>query len=180
MLDFQTICDRVSAESAARRYGMEINRHGRALCPFHDDTHPSLSFKGNRFRCWACNSYGSAIDLVAGLFKLSVREAAEMIAADYGINGSDSSSLETARRISVAERRAAFEKWRVDTINRLNAICRRANTALREGNPESDAKAVRWLECAEYLSDELEDNNPETIERMYRERHSLETWIQSI
>ena len=32
----------VSCREAAELYGVEVNRYGMALCPFHNDRHPSL------------------------------------------------------------------------------------------------------------------------------------------
>ena len=51
-------------EEVAGRLGMEVTRH-RALCPYHDDHTPSLSFSvsRNRFRCFACGAHGGVIDL---------------------------------------------------------------------------------------------------------------------
>ena len=52
-------------EGVAERLGMQILRH-KALCPFHDDHHASLSFcvRRNMFRCFACGAHGGTIDLV--------------------------------------------------------------------------------------------------------------------
>ena len=52
-------------EGVAERLGMQIVRH-KALCPFHDDHHASLSFltRRNTFRCFACGAHGGTIDLV--------------------------------------------------------------------------------------------------------------------
>ena len=53
-------------EGVAKQLGMVVKRH-KALCPFHDDHHASLSFntKRNSCRCYVCmgNSVGT-IDLV--------------------------------------------------------------------------------------------------------------------
>ena len=39
---FQTVKYGVSCREAAERYGVSVNRQGKALCPFHNDRHPSL------------------------------------------------------------------------------------------------------------------------------------------
>ena len=51
-------------ESVAERLGLTVSRH-KALCPYHDDSHPSLSFspKANTFRCFACGAHGGVIDI---------------------------------------------------------------------------------------------------------------------
>lgn len=52
-------------EGVAERMGMEVTRH-KALCPFHDDHHASLSFnvRKNTYRCFVCGEHGGTIDLV--------------------------------------------------------------------------------------------------------------------
>ena len=52
-------------EGVAERLGLTVVRH-KALCPFHDDHHASLSFsvRRNTFRCFVCGAHGGTIDLV--------------------------------------------------------------------------------------------------------------------
>ena len=51
-------------EEVAERLGLEV-RHHKALCPFHADSHPSLSFhvQKNTYRCFVCDAHGGTIDL---------------------------------------------------------------------------------------------------------------------
>ena len=46
-------------EGVAQRLGLRVVRH-KALCPFHHDHHPSLSFslRKNTFRCFVCDAHG--------------------------------------------------------------------------------------------------------------------------
>ena len=39
---FQTVKYVVNCREAAELYGIDVNRYGKALCPFHNDRHPSL------------------------------------------------------------------------------------------------------------------------------------------
>jgi DNA primase len=52
-------------EGVAERLGLQVKMH-KALCPFHADNHPSLSFsvRRNTFRCFVCGASGGTIDLV--------------------------------------------------------------------------------------------------------------------
>lgn len=67
---FRECRERVSAQDAARHYGLEFDRRGWCKCPFHGDTHASMSFRGGRFRCWVCNASGDAIDFTGKLLGL--------------------------------------------------------------------------------------------------------------
>jgi len=62
--DIQKLQD-LPIESVADALGLEVRRH-KALCPFHDDSHPSLTFSTsrNRYRCYVCGARGGTIDLV--------------------------------------------------------------------------------------------------------------------
>lgn len=63
---FKQVKATVPAIQAARDYGMEVSRSCMALCPFHDDHHPSLQL-GDRYYCHACGASGDVIDLTAHL-----------------------------------------------------------------------------------------------------------------
>lgn len=82
---FEQVREETNIVAAARFYGVAVDRHGRALCPFHDDHHPSLSFKDNRFTCFACGARGSVIDLVMQIFHISPLEAAVKLQEDFNL-----------------------------------------------------------------------------------------------
>lgn len=63
-LEIQKLRD-LPIEEVAERLGMEVKMH-KALCPFHDDHHASLSFsvRRNTYRCFVCGEHGDTISLV--------------------------------------------------------------------------------------------------------------------
>ena len=82
---FKQVKAAVPAIQAARDYGMEVSRSGMALCPFHDDHHPSLQLR-DRYYCHACGASGDVIDLTAHLLGVDGYSAAKQLALDYGIH----------------------------------------------------------------------------------------------
>ena len=82
---FEAVKSSVTTRQAAESYGIRVNRNGMALCPFHPDKHPSMKLDG-RFHCFGCQADGDVIDFTAKLFGLPVKEAAEKLAADFGIH----------------------------------------------------------------------------------------------
>ena len=65
-------------------YGIQVNRHGMAVCPFHNDKNPSMKVD-KRFHCFACQADGDAVDFVSRLFGLPSKEAAMKLADDFSI-----------------------------------------------------------------------------------------------
>ena len=86
MTIYETIKAAVPMKQAAEHYGLEVSHSGMACCPFHHDRHPSLKLNENYFFCFGCGAKGDVIDLVARLFNLSGYEAAQRLAADFGIS----------------------------------------------------------------------------------------------
>ena len=80
---FEIVKYGVSCREAAELYGVEDNHYGMALCPFHNDRHPSLYVADNHYYCFACGEHGDVIDFVSKLFHLSLYDAAQKLAADF-------------------------------------------------------------------------------------------------
>ena len=80
---FEIVKYGVSCREAAERYGVEVNHYGMALCPFHNDRHPSLYVADDHYYCFACGAHGDVIDFVSKLFHLSLYDAAQKLAADF-------------------------------------------------------------------------------------------------
>ena len=81
---FEAVRGNVTARQAAELYGIRVNRHGMAVCPFHNDKNPSMKVD-KRFHCFACQADGDAVDFVSRLFGLSSKEAAMKLADDFSI-----------------------------------------------------------------------------------------------
>lgn len=58
---------------------IELKR-GKALCPFHEDHHPSMGIKNNRYHCFACGASGDTISFVMNREGLSFIEAVKFLA----------------------------------------------------------------------------------------------------
>lgn len=186
---FREVRDRVSAEDAAHRYGLTFDRKGWALCPFHADTTPSLSFKNGRFRCWACGASGDAVDLTKHLFVLSPLEAAERLILDFGLNiptrekNTPEQAEAVKRQHQIAEAHQQFEEWRRTFTNSLNAAFRvghRVMLELPEQLSEPQATAIRLHDTLENWSDALMHGTPEEQAEIFREREAIRFWIDKI
>ena len=56
-----------------------IDRGGKVLCPFHDDTRPSCHVYPDGFKCFACGAYGDHLDWLERVHGLSTSEAIERL-----------------------------------------------------------------------------------------------------
>ena len=80
---FEVVKASINTQEAAQTYGIDVNHHGMALCPFHDDRHPSLYVSDDLYHCFACGEHGDVIDLTAKLFDLRLYDAARKLASDF-------------------------------------------------------------------------------------------------
>lgn len=182
---FRQVRERVSAQDAARRYGLAFDRQGRARCPFHNDKHPSMSFKDGRFRCWVCDIGGDAIDLTARLWGLDKLEAAKRLNEDFALalplgQRPTQEEVRQERKLGIAYQN--FTAWREGLLNRM---CQALRVYHRlklgpQGPTPAQAAALsmgetleHWYECLAYgqVKEQLE---------VYREKEGVEAWVEKI
>ena len=41
---FEAVKQNLTTRQAAEMYGIQVSRHGMAVCPFHNDKNPSICF----------------------------------------------------------------------------------------------------------------------------------------
>ena len=153
--DIQKLRD-LPIEGVAERLGLRVSRH-KTLCPFHADTHPSLSFKvsKNTFRCFVCGAHGGTIDLVMRFLNKPFREACRWLADEHcviltewkpaaiGQKPFDASRYEPFFEhpfLNDDARRFLFDERRLDP--RVVRWCRLTSWRDREGTP--------WLQTPYY------------------------------
>ena len=69
-------------------YGIKLEKN-KGLCPFHNDHIPSLSLKGNRYKCFVCGEGGDLIDLIRNKeginYIQAIKKALEILGLDYTV-----------------------------------------------------------------------------------------------
>lgn len=83
--DIQKLRD-LPIEGVAERLGLTVSRH-KSLCPFHDDSRPSLTFnvRRNTYRCFVCDAHGGTIDLVMNHLHKPFYEACRWLADEGNV-----------------------------------------------------------------------------------------------
>ena len=151
---------------------MDVTRH-KALCPFHDDHHASLSFsvRRNTFRCFVCGEHGNTIDLVMRRLGKNFREATEWLNGGAALlnQRSDLNSLEPARTSERLNQRSYSLRFDASRYERyfehpwLNDEARRFLFDERRLDPRvvswcrltswRDRQGVPWLQIPYYNSE---------------------------
>ena len=185
---FQRVRDTVSAEDAARLYGADFDRLGRAVCPFHDDKHPSMTFRGGRFRCWACGASGDAVDYTARLYGLDPMEALRRLNEDFRLAlpldrpASKKEREQARRRRELADLKQQYNEWRDGMLSQLCAAFRTGHIALK-GNAaltDGEAQAVYWMAALEYWAEQLGNGDMAAQMAIFRNREGVERLCERI
>lgn len=167
---FEAVKAAVPARTAAEFYGIAVNHGGMAQCIFHNDRNPSMKLD-KRYHCFGCQADGDVINLVAQIFGIGNKEAAEKIASDFGVayekkRGTARGSGEGSRKKTVdreeqikKQRRIRFEK----TQRRFYLILTDYYHMLRDWR-ETHAPASPGDEPDEYFSEAVQ--NMELVEHV--------------
>ena len=124
---FTAVKHSVTARQVAEMYGVQVNSHGMACCPFHDDTHPSMKLD-ERYYCFGCHASGDAIDFVSNLLQIGKRGAALKIAEDFKIAYDPKKRPGHGRPITPEQRKEweirqlqkDYREWRRKALSDLN------------------------------------------------------------
>lgn len=158
---FESVKAAVSVRQAAEHYGLEVSRSGMVRCPFHNDRHPSMKLNEDYFYCFGCGAKGDVIDFVARLFDFSNYEAAQRLAADFGL---DISRPPVVAQVRKPRLRVNQLKWDENfCMNVLSGYLhlledwkeRYAPEAPEDELDERFVEACHKLEYVEYLNDLL-------------------------
>jgi DNA primase len=87
---------------------VSVNRSGsnyKALCPFHDDNHPSMMISPAKqiYKCFVCGAGGNSVNFVKEFLGVSFSEAAKIIADKFGI----AFEITTSKKAEDAESKAS-------------------------------------------------------------------------
>lgn len=106
---FQKVKQSVTMEQVAEYYGLEINRKGLCLCPFHQDTNPSLKIypNGKGFFCFTCGVGGDPVTFAARYRGIRNVEAAKELAEAFQIPVQAPSTYREKREAERQRRRRA-------------------------------------------------------------------------
>ena len=150
----------LSCESVAQRLGIKVQHH-KALCCFHSDHTPSLTFKKNKFKCWSCGESGDSISFVMKVLGKDFLDACRWLADEHNVivtcfttpenSGVEQKPFDTSRYERFFERpwllpearKFLFDERRIDP--RVVRWCRVTSWKDRNGTP--------WLQIPYFNSE---------------------------
>lgn len=176
----------VSAMDAARYLGMEFDRHGRCLCPYHNDHRPSLQFRGGRFHCFACGADGDAVDLTRKLVGGTYMDTLHLLnnafhlglALDGDPTPEQKEAAKKARKVKEVKKR--FDAWRKQALDDITAALYVANHVDWKNLTDREAVAVREQARLEHWADILLHGSDEEQFQLFTDRRKVKTLTQTI
>ena len=160
---FTTVKTSINLGEAAEHYGIKVNRYGKALCPFHNDRHPSMVVYDDHYHCFACGEHGDVIDFTSKLCGMSMLDAAKKLAYDFGITQDkppDKVLQEKQNRKSEAQRLRENEKLCFSALLEYMKLLQEWKCLYAPRTPEEEwhphfIEACDRLDYVEYLVDTL-------------------------
>jgi hypothetical protein len=156
---FRKVKESVSMQAVVEYYGLQVNRKGLCLCPFHQDKEPSMKIypNGKGFYCFACGTGGDQIKFVALYQDVRNEEAAKELAVAFQIPISEPVTYREKREAERKRKRRQevyiFRK-RAKMYVRMYWIL--LCEAIREKN-EHFIEALQNITYIEYLLENLEE-----------------------
>ena len=142
---------------------LQLRREGRgykALCPWHDDTRPSLQVNPDRqsFKCWVCDIGGDIFSFMMKMENVEFPEALTMLAERAGIPLEKNRSAGGASSSDANEKTPLYqamswaqEQFHKFLLNSSDAEPARSYLAQRHISPES----IRRASVADSRHDDL-------------------------
>jgi hypothetical protein len=121
LINYARIKQSITARQAAESYGIHVDSHGMAVCPFHDDRRPSMKMD-ETFYCFGCGATGDVITFTSLLFGIAPASAARKLAMDFGISLDEESEYPVLHK---SQAQLEFETWVHEallTLRRYNQL----------------------------------------------------------
>ena len=162
MTIFEAAKSMVTPRMAAEHYGMTVARNGMVCCPLHDDRHPSMKLYDDHFHCFGCQATGDVIEFTSKLFGITALEAAQKLAADFGIREARPSVL---AKLKTYQTQAENEKLCFRVLREYLHILQDWKKKFAPQTPQEEphehyVEACHMLECTQYMVDQLTIGSP--------------------
>lgn len=122
LIDFDAIKAAAPMRTVLEHYGIDVDRRGLAVCPFHDDRQPSMKVYADGFYCFSCGAGGDAVTFVARKEGVRNTEAARILSIIGGLTLTDDfRTREKLRKAAQEKRQRQHEREAMEA--RYDALC---------------------------------------------------------
>lgn len=159
---FETVKASVPPGWAVEHYGLTVSSSGMTRCPFHDDRNPSMKLYDDHYHCFGCQATGDVVALTAKLLSATPMEAAQKLAADFGIREGRPSVLAKLKMYTTqAESENLCFRVLSEYLHTLQNWKKKYAPQTPEEEPDLRfVEACHMLECTQYMVDLLTEGNP--------------------
>lgn len=163
----------ITMEAVAERCGLPV-RGGKTVCPFHEDTQPSMFLRDNLFHCFGCGAGGDVITFISRLYGIKPVEAAKQLCCTFSIPFQDArrTVYEQALVKMKKNNRLEFIAWEIESFRTLAYIYRELGRILESHvglyETEDLKTALRLYSRIGYFVNILTFGSREEKEELYR------------
>lgn len=169
---YRKVKDAVSMQQVAVFYGIQVDRRGLCLCPFHQDKHPSLKIypNGKGFYCFTCGTGGDQIKFAALYRGIRNEEAAKELAVAFHVPLQDPLTYREKREAELLRKRRRdldrFIKHAKLFLRMYRILLCEARRDIRDRH---FLESIQSLEYTDYLLECLES----CPEEVYRDQKAV-------
>lgn len=183
---FITAKEQLDIKACAEYYGMKLDRNGKGVCPFHDDHHPSLSFKGKYFKCFSCDEGGDVFKLVGKLTGIEKPiDVLKLLNKDWGLNLPLDAKISKAQMQEIRQKSQEnehykdlgerFEEWSKHAFivcNTYSKLLREWREEYKPDNQDEElhplfVESLQMYDYMEYIMEELIYADTEVMQEFY-------------
>ena len=122
---FSEIKSKLDIVEVGEFYGLQLDKHNKCVCPFHDEKTPSFSISKSKqmYYCFGCGVGGDVISLTEKLLKLSPIKAVERLNDDFRLGLNLKPHKPTRAEITATAKREhrrtvvnAWRSWKDNTL----------------------------------------------------------------
>jgi len=138
-IDIRAVLDKLNIRSlmSGKRY--------QCPNPCHEDRHPSMSVKNNRWRCFSCGAHGGVIDLVKTVFDIDFPSACEWLVDNFNVNV-DYRSYGTRKKLYQVKRKKEVVKQSEEIDVETDTEILNAVVSISMDNLQEDARLFLFNE----------------------------------
>jgi len=155
LIDFESIKQTVNILDVASRLGIEADRNGKALCPFHQEKRKSFSLKTLNngigvYKCFSCDAKGDVIKLVREIHNLDTMGAVKWLneAFHLGLRFGRLNKEEKKALRQEQKERAEDEKLLADWDAEVSTVERQLCFLTQTFNQVKNNKRFHYWGCA--------------------------------